>query len=93
MSNLRFNRSSGTFNYYDSGEIDGATTEVEIIPSDRLDQLLVYPTVESSVKLNDSDKVIFLPSGAWTPISISTNSFTIKTLTEAGKIYWQGWYL
>jgi len=93
MASLGFSRSSGTFNDYDSGEIDGTTTEVVVTPSDRLAQLLVYPTVESSVILNDSDKVIFLPSGAWTPISILTNSFIIKTNEEAGKIYWQGWYL
>jgi len=93
MSNLGFNRSSGTFNDYDSGEIDGTTIEVVVTPSDRLAQLLVYPTVESSVKLNGSTKTIYLPANTWTPISILTNSFIIKTNEEAGKIYWQGWYL
>ena len=93
MKNVGFNRSSGTFNKYDSGEIDGTTTEVEITPTDRLSQLLVYPAVESKVKLNDSEKWIYLPSSVWTPISVLTESFKIKTYTEDGKIYWQGWSL
>lgn len=91
--NVGFNRSAGTFNKYDSGEIDGTTAEVEVTPTDRLSQLLVYPAVDSNIKLNDSTKAIHLPANVWTPISVLTDSFTIKTVSEDGKIYWQGWSL
>jgi hypothetical protein len=93
MKNIGFNRSAGTFNKYDSGEIDGTTTEVEVTLDDRLSQLLIHPLVASTVKLNDSEKEIYLPAGVWTPISVLTDSFTIKTISESGKIYWQGWIL
>jgi hypothetical protein len=54
---------------------------------------MINPLVASTVKLNDSEKEIYLPAGVWTPISVLTDSFTIKTVSESGKIYWQGWIL
>lgn len=84
------------YNDYDSGEIDGVHTEggeVTVTPDNRLSQLLVYPAVDASVKLNDSEKWIYLPAGAWTPISVACDSFKIKGASESGKIYWQGWIL
>jgi hypothetical protein len=88
------NRSMATvYESYDSGEIDGTTTEVEITPSETVAQLMINPLVASTVKLNDSEKEIYLPAGVWTPISVLTDSFTIKTVSESGKIYWQGWIL
>lgn len=82
---------------YDSGSADvdstGAKIEVEL----EIFQLLIYPTVDSFVSLNDSTtKEIFLPKNMWTPISISRNfackNFTV-TSQETGKIYWQGWVM
>jgi hypothetical protein len=88
------NRSMATvYESYDSGEIDGTTTEVEVTPSETVAQLMINPLVASTVKLNDSEKEIYLPAGVWTPISVLTDSFTIKTVSESGKIYWQGWIL
>lgn len=88
------NRSMATvYESYDSGEIDGTTTEVEVTPYETVAQLMINPLVASTVKLNDSEKEIYLPAGVWTPISVLTDSFTIKTVSESGKIYWQGWIL
>ena len=88
------NRSMATvYEDYDSGEVDGTTTEETISLNSSVGQLLIHPLVDATVKLNDSDKEIYLPAGTWTPISVLTDSFTIKTNSESGKIYWQGWIL
>lgn len=78
-----------------SGTVDpsGVKIEVEL----EIFQLLIYPTVDSFVSLNDSTtKEIFLPKNMWTPISISRNfackNFIVKS-QEAGEIYWQGWVI
>jgi hypothetical protein len=94
----KFNKSvpfknSGSFIDYDSGEIDGTTTEELVELADEVRQLLVLPKVESYIKLNDNDKWIYLQANSWTPISVKTTSFTVKTKEAIGKIYWQGWLL
>lgn len=91
--NNYMNRTITTYLDYDSGEIDGTTTEATVTLSQQIVQLLVYPTVESSIKLDDSTKSIYLPANVWTPISVVCDSFKIKTLSEDNKIYWQGWVL
>ena len=95
MLELRSDNRSRTTVYssYDSGEIDGTTTEATVTPDSTVAQLSIYAVVESSVKLNDSTKVIYLPAGVWTQIPVLTDSFTIKTLATTGKIYWMGWIL
>lgn len=82
---------------YDAGSGDVTTTGNKIQLEMDISQLLIYPTVDSFVSLNDSTtKEIFLPKNMWTPISISRNfackNFTVKS-QETGKIYWQGWVI
>ena len=87
-------KNSGSFVDYDSGEIDATTSDSdEVVLTEEVRQLLVLPKVESYIKLNDNDKWIYLPANSWTPISVKTTSFTVKTKEETGKIYWQGWLL
>ena len=86
-----------TIKAYDAGSADLNSTGVKVEIELEVRQLLIYPTVDSFVSLNDSiTKEIFLPKGMWTPISISRNfacsNFVVKS-EEAGKIYWQGWVI
>jgi hypothetical protein len=77
---------------YDAGEQETNTTEVTIKFEQAIPQLLFYPTVDSFIKLNDSIKEIFIPAESWTPVSILCTSVTVKAV-EAGKMYWQGWFM
>lgn len=86
-----------TIKAYDAGSADVNSTGVMVLLEMEIRQLLIYPTVDASVSLNDgTTKEIFLPKGMWTPISISQNflcaNFVVKS-EEAGKIYWQGWVI
>ena len=82
---------------FDSGTVDVDVTEVTVTLELQVSQLLIYPTVNASVTLNDgTTKSIFLPKEMWTPISISRDflctNFVI-TAEEAGKVHWQGWVI
>ena len=86
-----------TIKAYDAGTVDIDSTGVMVLLEMEIRQLLIYPTVDASVTLNDGDtKSIFLPKGMWTPISISRDflcaNFVI-TSEEAGKAHWQGWVI
>ncbi|HKL43238.1 MAG TPA: hypothetical protein VJ962_11710 [Clostridia bacterium] len=88
-------KNEGTYSYYDGGSEDTTTSYLvaDVSLDNKVAQLLVYPTTDSSIKLNGSDKEIYLPANSWTPISVGTESFNVKALEEAGIVYWQGWYL
>ena len=61
-----------TIKAYDAGSVDIDSSGVMVLLEMEIRQLLIYPTVDASVTLNDGDtKSIFLPAGMWTPISIS----------------------
>lgn len=84
-------------NAYDAGSADVNSTGVKVNVELEIRQLLIYPTVDASVSLNNSTtKEVFLPKGMWTPISISRDflciDFTVKSVEE-GKIHWQGWVI
>jgi hypothetical protein len=79
-----------TYGDYDAGTIDVTTSNQVVTPDSQLQQLLIYPTVECTVKIGDSTKEIFLPKDVWTPISVLCAKFTIKG-SASGKVYWQGW--
>jgi len=80
---------------YDAGSADVGLTPVKIEVESGVTQLLIYPTVDASVSLNDKiTKEIFLPKNMWTPISISRNfacTNFVVTAQATGKMYWQGW--
>lgn len=84
-------------NAYDAGSADVNSTGVKVNIELEIRQLLIYPTVDAKVSLNDSTtKEIFLPRGMWTPISISRDflcSNFVITSEEAGKAHWQGWVI
>lgn len=86
-----------TIKAYDAGTVDVDSSGVTIVPEMQVSQLLIYPTVDAKVSLNDSTtKEIFLPRGMWTPISISRDflcSNFVITSEEAGKAHWQGWVI
>ncbi len=86
-----------TIKAYDAGTVDIDSTGAMVLLEMEISQLLIYPTVNASVTLNEGDtKSIFLPAGMWTPISISRDylctNFVI-TSEEAGKAHWQGWVI
>lgn len=60
-------------------------------------QLLVYPTVDAKLTLNDgATKEVFLPANMWTPIVISRDYNCVNfvlTAEEAGLAHWQGWVM
>ena len=84
-----------TIKAYDAGTVDVTSSGVKVPLEMEIRQLLIYPTVDVSVTLNDgTTKEIFLPKGMWTPIAISRDflcSNFLVTSEEAGKIHWQGW--
>lgn len=86
-----------TITPYDAGSVDVNTTETMVLMETDIRQLLIYPTVDAKVSLNDSTtKEIFLPKGMWTAISISRDFICanfVVTGTAEGKIHWQGWVL
>ena len=80
---------------YDCGSYDTVVDtylDVDVVPERDCKQLLLYPTTDCLVKLNDSEKTIFLPAEAWTPIGIVVESFNVKAVETAGKVHWQGWF-
>ena len=86
-----------TIKAYDAGSVDIDSSGVMVLLEIQVSQILIYPTVDASVSLNDgTTKSIFLPAGMWTPISISRDflcaNFVI-TSEEAGKAHWQGWVI
>lgn len=82
---------------YDAGSVDVDSSGVKVLMEMEVRQLLLYPTVDATVSLNDgSTKVIFLPKGMWTPVSISRDFFCtdfVVTSDTAGKVHWQGWVI
>ena len=65
---------TNTVKAYDAGTVDVDSSGVKVVLELQISQLLIYPTVDAKVSLNDSStKEIFLPKGMWTPISISRN--------------------
>lgn len=88
-----FNRSATFYGSYDAGSevfADVGSAEVEL--DVQAQQLLLYPTEECFVKLNASEKEIYVPKGSWTPVSVLVDSFTIRA-TAACTVHWQGWVL
>lgn len=86
-----------TIKAYDAGSVDIDSSGVMVLLEMQVSQILIYPTVDASVSLNEgTTKSIFLPAGMWTPISISRDylctNFVI-TSEDAGKAHWQGWVI
>lgn len=79
-------------NDYDSGVVSATTDYEETVLDNQLDQFMVYPAVAGFIKLNGSTKEIYLPAETWTPILTKVDSFSVKTVTGTGDIYWQGWF-
>lgn len=81
-------------NRYDAGELNvtGAPVQV-ILERKEARHILIYPTVDCYVKLNDSSKEIFMPARTWTPVSIEVNNFSVRTVKDTGVAYWQAWYV
>jgi hypothetical protein len=89
------NTGSTYFNEYDSGS-ESVTTDypmLDFVLDREIQQLLLFPKVECLIKLNGSDKEIYLPADMWTPILLRITSFSVKAMSEAGTLYWQGWNL
>ena len=88
---------TNTVKAYDAGTVDVDSSGVKVVLELQISQLLIYPTVDAKVSLNDSStKEIFLPKGMWTPISISRNflcSNFVVISEEAGRVHWQGWVI
>lgn len=84
-----------TIKAYDAGSVDVTSSGVTVLLEMEIRQLLIYPTVDAVVSLNDdTTKEIFLPKGMWTPIAISRDFLCVNfvvTSEEVGKIHWQGW--
>jgi len=80
------------YNKYDAGKIQATTDFQKVAPAATLMQLLIYPAADGVVKLDSSEKEIYLPADTWTPISVSCSSFSIK-VDEAADVHWQGWYI
>lgn len=87
------NTGSTYFNEYDAGTIIATTNYAETILDQEVQQLLIFPKVECLLKVNGSEKEIYIPADMWTPILLRVNDFKIKGLSEGGTLYWQGWYL
>ena len=87
----------GSVKAYDAGSVDVDSSGVKVLMEMEVRQLLIYPTVDATVTLNNSTtKEIFLPKGMWTPISISRDFYCtdfVVTSELAGKIHWQGWVI
>ena len=82
---------------YRAGTADVDSSGVKVELSGTIRQILVYPTVDAQISLNDSSTdSVFLPSGMWTPVSVSIDynvrNFTV-TSNESGKVHWQGWVI
>ena len=75
---------------YDAGSLEVTTTETVVEPEFQIDDLLIYPLVNFTVKIGDSEKGIFLPKEIWTPISVTCSKFRITGIAE-GTVHWQGW--
>lgn len=81
-------------NRYDAGELDVTTNMSQIVLARKeARNLLVYPTIDCYITLDDNDKMIFIPALMWTPISVDISSFNIRALGDSGKVYWQVWYV
>lgn len=87
----------GSVQAYDAGSVDVTSSGVKVLMETQIHQLLIYPTVDATVSLNDgTTKDIFLPKGMWTPISISRDFYCtdfVVTSELAGKVHWQGWVM
>ena len=88
-----FNSNTGIYNGYDCGSLESVDVEQVIVPCKTVMQLLIFPTEDALVNINEVGKWIFLPANMWTPISISVVKFAVKTVDSLANIYWQGWYL
>lgn len=82
---------------YDAGSVDVTSAGVKVLMEMEIRQLLIYPTVDAKVSLNDgTTKDIFLPKNMWTPISISRDFLCtdfVVTSELVGKVHWQGWVI
>lgn len=87
-----FNRSAAIYGSYDAGDVSVSAEPTVVTPVEQVQQLLIYPTVDCRVKLNESDKEIFVPKNAWTPISVVCDMFTLIAEGE-GTAHWQGWVI
>ena len=81
-------------NIYDAGKLEVSNIFTNVTLDMVIRQLLIYPTEDCFVTLNESTKEIFVPKNMWTPICVSSyflcSSFAIKTETTC-TAYWQGW--
>jgi hypothetical protein len=84
--------SAGFYSEYDAGKLEAVTSSVRVDIEKTAVQLLIYPKKESFIKLNGSEKEIYLPAESWTPISVAVEYFEISA-PVASDIYWQGWCL
>ena len=82
------------YNKYDAGNlVDVTTTPSVVTPEAPLMQLLIYPTADGYVTINESAKKIYIPASSWTPISIGTIAFSVEAVEGTADVHWQGWYL
>lgn len=87
------NTASSYFNEYDAGTETVTTNYATIELAQEVQQLLILPKVECMLKVNGSEKEIYLPADIWTPILLRTTEFALKGTSEGGTVYWQGWFL
>lgn len=93
LKHARYLRGLPFFGEYDSGtETLVASTPATITPDAELMQILIYPMVASKVKFNSSEKEVYLPAEAWTPITLLVESFILES-AEAGDVHWIGYYI
>lgn len=82
------------YEMYDAGEIDATSSshKVKLIKREAK-SVLIYPKMDCFVSFNGSEKEIFIPANSWTPISITISDFSIRSIKDSGKVYWQAWYV
>jgi hypothetical protein len=86
-------RTQNTYLGYDAAKLElAASTEQVVTPERTILQSLFYPVAaDAMLKVNGSDKQIFLPKDQWTPVAVAMYEFEIES-AEATDVYWQGWY-
>lgn len=81
-------------NRYDAGELLATVTPFQIsLARKEARNILIYPKVDCYATFDNSLKEIFIPAMAWTPVSITVNTFSIRAVKDSGQVYWQAWYI
>ena len=93
IKGLNYDQSADIYSTYDSGKFEDITEETTTTLDEVISQLLLYPTADSYIKINESEKQIYLPANSWTPISIATKVFSVTPVAGSTTIHWQGWVL